>query len=145
MAASPIFSVTLRASSTTPPSPPSAVCWYLLLPAGLPGGKQYPYDAPHLAYISSGYRAESKAGSLHDWWANGILIQLLSRHPVAISACQPSLFGNLSSLGNSVGPEASVSPSCYCNDPSDYLFIYFSFFPALFKVISLKSGREHEM
>lgn len=55
----------------------------------------YPYEAPLLAYISSGYQAESKAGSSHDWWANGILIQLLNHRPVAISACQPFLFGNL--------------------------------------------------
>lgn len=46
----------------------------------------------HILRLSS---SESKAGSSHDWWANGILIQLLSRHPVAISTCQPSLFGNL--------------------------------------------------
>lgn len=45
--------------------------------------------------ISPGYCAESKADSSHDWWANRILIQLFSHHPVAISACQPSVFGNL--------------------------------------------------
>lgn len=68
----------------------SALSWYLSYAAGW----QYPYDAPHLAYIFLGYWAESKTGSSHDWWGNGILIQLLSRHPVAISACQPSTFGN---------------------------------------------------
>lgn len=64
-----------------------------------PTGKQYPYNVSPLAYIPSGYWAKSKPRSTHDWWGNGILIQLLSRHPAAICAHQPSLFGNLPYCG----------------------------------------------
>lgn len=48
--------------SPRPPSP----AHYLPHPAGLPAGKQFPYDVPHLAYVSSGYGAARKASSSHD-------------------------------------------------------------------------------
>ena len=122
-----------------PTSPLPALCWYLLHPAGHPGGRRYPYDAPHLAYIYPLVGSRTQSGLL-TWLMSKWDFNSVTQPSPCGHICMSTLFANLL-IGNNEGQFVTRLGWQFCGSddlsdcfPLTLIQIFLNFFFLLYTV-----------